>query len=107
MYATVRSQPHKVNTLSVFFCIRESRNDFRIFQDAIVSTCTIDFYQILINYASGTDIQVTYFRVTHLSVGQTYVFTACLKLRVRISTHQIIPIRSGSVEDYVVFLLVT
>ena len=48
-----------------------------------------------------------YLRVTHLSVGQTYIFTACLELRVRISVHQIIPIRSGSVEDYVVFLLVT
>ena len=107
MYATVGSQSHEMNALSVFFRVRESRNDFGVLQDAVVSTCAVDFHQILINHTSGTNVEVTYFRVTHLSVGQTYVLTTCLKLGMRIIVHQIIPVRSGSVEDYVVFLLVT
>ena len=60
MYATVGSQSHEMHILSVFLCIRESRNDFRIFQNTIVSARTVDFHQVLINYASCTDIQVSY-----------------------------------------------
>ena len=67
----------------MFLSVRESRNDFGVLKDAVVGTCTIDFHQILINHTSGTNVKVTYFGVTHLSVGQTYVLTTCLKSHAR------------------------
>ena len=69
MHSAVRDKPHKVNLLVVFFRITVSTFDFRIFQDCILAASDIDFYQILINDTSCADIQVTYFRVSHLSVG--------------------------------------
>ena len=44
MYATVRSQPHKVNILFIFFCIRKSSDNLRILQNTIISASTVDFY---------------------------------------------------------------
>ena len=80
MNTTIGSQSHEVNILTVFFSIRESRNNSRILHNTIVGTCAVNLYQILIYDTSGTDIEVTYFRVPHLTVGQTYILTACLKL---------------------------
>ena len=54
----------------------------RILYYRVVLAGTVDFHQVLIYDASGTDIEVTDLRVTHLSVGQTYVLTAGLQLRV-------------------------
>ena len=64
----------KVLSLDGEFDIHNIRNDFFVFKYAIVSTSTIDFNQILINNTACTNIQVSYFRVTHLSIRQTYIF---------------------------------
>ena len=52
----------------------------RILNDATVLAGAVNLHQVLIDDASCTDIQVTNLRVTHLSVGQTYVLTAGLQL---------------------------
>lgn len=57
MYTTVGSQSHEVNVLTVFFGISEGGNNSRVLQNAIVGTCTVDFYQVLIYDTSGTDIE--------------------------------------------------
>ena len=80
VYTTIGSQSHEVDIFTIFFGIRESRNDFRILHNAVVGTSSVDFHQILINNTSGTDIEMTYFRVAHLSVGQTYILTTSLQL---------------------------
>ena len=41
--------------------------------DAVVSTCHIDFHQVLIDDATAADVHVTYLRVTHLALWQTNV----------------------------------
>ena len=91
----------------MLFCISESRNHFFIFQNAAVSARTVDFNQVLIYDTSCTDIQVTYFRVAHLSVRQSDIFTACLQLRMRILSQQTVPIRSRGIENHIIFLVVT
>ena len=78
VYATVGGQPHEMDIFAMFFGIREGRNDFRVLHDAIVGTSAVNLHQILVNDTSGPDIEVSDFRVTHLSVRQPNVFTACL-----------------------------
>ena len=85
MYSSIRSQSHKMDILPFFFCIRKSRNNFRIFQNTIICTSSIDLYQILIYDTSRADIKMTDFRISHLSIGQTYIFTGSLQLGIRIS----------------------
>ena len=91
MHTAVAGQSHKVDVLATFLGVRESGNDFLVLQDAAVGTSTVNLYQVLIYDTSCADIEVTYFRVTHLSVGQTDILTACLQLRMRISRQQAIP----------------
>ena len=105
VYTTVGCQTHEVNVLAVFLGIAESRYHFLVLHDAVVSTSTVNLHQVLIYDATCTDVQVTYFRVTHLTVRQTYVFTACLQLRVRIVGQQTVPIRSWGIENHVFLTL--
>ncbi len=78
VYTTIGGQPHEMDVFAIFFGIREGRNDFRVLHDAVVGTGTVDLHQILVNDTSGPDIEVSDFRVTHLSVRQPDVFAACL-----------------------------
>ena len=45
-----------------------------------ISASTVNLYQILIYNTSGTNVEVTYLRVTHLTIRKTNVFTRSLKL---------------------------
>ena len=78
--AAVRSQTHEVDVLAILLRIREGRDDFLILQDTSIGTSAVDLHEVLINDTARTDVQVTYFRVTHLTVGQTYVLAARLEL---------------------------
>ena len=80
VYATVGGQTHEVDTFAVLLGVGEGGNDFLVLQDAAVGTGAVDFYQILVNDASGADIEVSHFGVAHLSVGQAHVLTAGLEL---------------------------
>ena len=106
MYATVGGQAHEVDVFTVLLGVREGRDDFLVLQDAAVGTGAVDLHQVLVNDASGADIEVSHFRVTHLSVGQPHVLAAGLELRVRIVGQQAVPVRSGGYIDYIVFLAV-
>ena len=90
VHTTVRGQAHEVNLLTTLFRIREDCLDLRIVQNTAVLAGTVDLHQVLINDTTGTDIEVTYFGVTHLSVRQTDVLTAGLQLRVRIGRQQLV-----------------
>ena len=68
--------------LAGLFGTAVSSYNLGVLHDGVVANSDIDFYQILINHSSGTDIQMPYLRVSHLSVRQTYVLAAGLKLRV-------------------------
>ncbi len=89
---TIGGQTHEMDVLAVLLGIGEDGFDLRIVQDTAVFAGTIDLYEVLIDHSSGTDIEVSYFGVTHLSVGQTYVLAAGLQLRVRIGSQQFVPV---------------
>ena len=73
-----------MDLLSAGLGVGEDRFDLGIVEDRAVFASAVDLHQILIDDTSGTDIEVPYFGVTHLSVGQTDVLAACLELRVRV-----------------------
>ena len=81
MYAAGGAKTHDMQFLAR--CLRGfvCRNDLRVLHDRVVADGAVDLHQILIHHASGTDIQVSYLAVTHLSVRQTYILTTCLQLR--------------------------
>ena len=106
VHTAIAGESHKMDVLTVLFRVRESGNDFLVLQDAAVGTSTVNLYQVLVYDASCTDIEVTYFRVTHLSVGQTDILAACLQLRVRISGQQAVPIGSRRIENHIIFTLI-
>ena len=106
VYATVGGQAHEVDVFAVLLGVREGRDNFLVLQDAAVGTGAVDLHQVLVNDASGADIEVSHFGVAHLSVGQAHILTTGLELRVRIVGQQAVPIRSGGHIDYVVFLAV-
>ena len=99
VYAAVRGQTHQVDVLAVSLRVLVCADDFGVLHDAAVGTSAVDFHKVLIDDATGTDVEVTDLRVTHLSIGQTDVLTACQELAVRIGSIQFVEIRSRCVED--------
>ena len=70
-----------------------------VFGYGAVGARLVYLYQILINHASGTEVEVSYLRVTHLSVGQPYVLSAGEQLRGGILSFQRLDIFGMRVED--------
>ena len=106
MHTTIRGEAHEVEVLAVLLGVAVGSHNLLVLQDAVVGTGAVDLHEVLVYYAAGTDVEMPHLGVTHLSVGQTHVLAAGLQLRVRISTHQIVPIGSGSVEDNVTLTVV-
>ena len=60
MYTSVRCQSHQVQLLVVLLGIGVSSLNLWILHDRAVLAGAVNLYQVLINDASGTDIQVTH-----------------------------------------------
>ena len=75
VYTSVRAQTHQVQLLIVLLGIGVGCLHLWVLHDAAVLAGAVDLYQVLIDDASSTDVQVSYLRVTHLSVGQTNILT--------------------------------
>ena len=80
VHAAIGGQSHEVQFLAVFLGIGIGAYDFGILEDGTVGAGTVDFYQVLVYDASGTDVEVSHFRVAHLSVGQTNVLARSQEL---------------------------
>ena len=107
MNTAIAGQTHQVNALAVQLSVLVGIHNLRILQDAAVGTGTVNLHQVLIYDTTGTDIQVTYLRVTHLSVGQPHVLAASQQLTVGIVLLQIIHIRSRCIEDNITLTFIT
>ena len=70
-----------------------------ILKNRAVGDGAVDLHEVLIYDTTGTDVEVTDLRVTHLSVGKTDEFAAGLKFGVRICLEKIVPVRCGSAVD--------
>ena len=78
VYTAIGAETHDMQFFALRLCSLVSGYDLRILHDRVVTNRTVDLHEVLINDATGTDIEVSYFRVTHLSVGQTYILSAGL-----------------------------
>lgn len=96
MYASGAGETHKVQRVSCLLCVGIGIFDFRVVHNGAIGDGAVDFYQILINDASGADVEVTNFAVTHLSVRKSDVFARSLKFGVGIFLNEAVPIRLGS-----------
>ena len=72
---TVRCKSHEVKALACFLGVAVCSLYFWILQNRAVLASAVDFHQVLVNYSSCSNVEVSYFGVTHLSVGQTNVFS--------------------------------
>ena len=97
--AAITCQSHEMQLLAVLLSVSVCSHDLRILHDRAVLAGAVNLHEILIYDASGSDIEVSYLRVAHLSVGKTYVLAACLKLRVSRNSREIIQIRCRRVVD--------
>ena len=104
---TCRCKPHQVKSLTVLLGITEGRLDFRVLQYGVVGTGEVDLHKILIDYASGTDIQVPRLRVAHLPFGKTDIQARSLQFRVRVVGFEVVHIWRGSLCYHVTLALVT
>ena len=75
VYSTIRYQAHKMYLFFIVTGISKSLHDLGILHNRIIPACFVDPYQILIHHPSGTDIQMADFRITHLAIRQTDIFS--------------------------------
>ena len=101
MHATVGAEAHEVQLLARLLGVGIGSLHLRVLHNRIVLAGAVDLHKVLIDNATGTDVQVTHLRVAHLSVGQTHVFARSLQLRVSRNGRQIIKIRSRRIIDHV------
>ena len=59
--------------LAVLLGIRIGADDAFVLEDRTVLACAVDLHEVLVDNATGADVEVSHLRVAHLSVGQTYV----------------------------------
>ena len=74
VYAAVGCQAHEVHGLAGVLGVGECVLDFGILKDGTVGDGLVDFHEVLIDHAACADVEVSYFRVAHLAVGQADVF---------------------------------
>ena len=82
--AAVGGEAHQVELLSALFHRIVCRLDFLVLKEFVLTAGNVDLDKILVNYAAGAKVHMTNLTVTHLAVRETYVFTAGLKMAVRI-----------------------
>ena len=107
MHTAVAGQTHQVQFLIILLGIGVGSLHLRILHDGAVLASAVNLHKVLIDDASCTDVEVSNLRVTHLSVGQTYVLTAGLELRVGRYGCQIIQIRGRRIEDHVALAMLS
>ena len=84
VHTTVRHKTHKVYVHAVSLRILESCHNLGILQNRVVGASAVNLHEVLVNHTTCSDIEVTYLRVTHLTVGQTYVLAISAEERVGI-----------------------
>ena len=72
VYTAVRKKSHKVDCRIIFFCILHCCKKCFIFEEISIIDFFGDSGKFLIYDASRTHIHMSYLRVTHLSIRQTY-----------------------------------
>ena len=80
VHAAVGGEAHQVEFLAALFHIVVGGLDLRILQKFVLPAGDVDLHQVLIHYASGAQVHVTYLGITHLAVRQADIFPAGLQM---------------------------
>ena len=99
--ATGGSESHQVKALASGLGIAESRFNFRVFQDRAVGNGAVNLHQILVNHAPGAYVEVSCFRITHLTVGQAHILSGSLQLSIRVVGIQVVQVWSGGLRNHI------
>ena len=75
VHAAVRHETHEMHVHAVLFGVFERGLHLGILHDRVVAAGAVDLHEVLIDDATGADIEVANLRIAHLSVGQTDVLT--------------------------------
>ena len=78
VYAACGREAHEVYGVPGLLGIAVCRLYLGVLQYAAVGTGSVDFHEVLVYDAAGSDVEMPHLRVAHLSVGQTNVFAAGL-----------------------------
>ena len=55
-----------------------------VFKELVVAACHVYLYEVLIYDPAGSEVEVPDFRVSHLAVRKSDIFSACLKMSGRV-----------------------
>ena len=80
VHTAVGYKPHKMNLFPVLTSICKGFDNLGVGENRLVGTSTVYLHQVLIYDATGTDIEVSDFGVSHLAVGQADIFSRSLQL---------------------------
>ena len=84
MHSSIGKKADKVHVLFGGFCTCKSCAQYRVAEQLSLCNGKVDFYQILVDYSSGTQVHMPYFRVAHLPFGKAYSQTGSLQFGMRI-----------------------
>ena len=84
VHTAITYEPQEVQGFVIGFCKPDGFQEGFILRKRTITNGYINTLQFLVDDTTGAQIQVTYFRVTHLPVGQTYCFTAGNQGRIRV-----------------------
>src|SRR5436190_9524125 len=74
VHAAIRNQTHEMNFFIVLFCIFKCTENNRMAMKRTVADGKINFYQILVNYSAGADVEMADFGIAHLTIRQANIF---------------------------------
>ena len=101
VHAAVAGEAHEVYATARLLSAGESSDHLGVLHDGAVGDGAIDFHEVLIDHASGANVQVAHLTVAHLSVGQSDVLSAGHKLGVGVFGTKQVPIGSLGEENRV------
>ncbi len=93
VHAAVRDQPDEVKRAAVFLYVPDCIQKLLLAEEVSVCNRLCDAGKLLIDDAPRADIEMSDFRIAHLSVGKTHGHTARAELRARIFLRQPFDIR--------------
>ena len=88
MNTTIGQQAHKVNIHAISLGILKRSYNLLVLQNRTTLTSAVNLHEVLIYDTTCADIEVTYLRVTHLTLRQTYILAIGTQLGVRIGSRQ-------------------
>ena len=83
VYSAVGYEPHDVECVAVS-CILHCCKECRILEELAGLNRAGDFQKVLVDYASGSDVEVSDLGISHLSCRQAYRLAACFDSNKRI-----------------------